>query len=238
MATATRDDLVARIQKQLGDSGTTWTTEGEIETWIQDCHSDLALTGYCVKTFRAGSTANTYKYSIATLGSTYVPIEIVEMGFLDADSNTAKYRRLIPLPFWKYREMMRGTEMKSATPDVTGTSDPPTHYCWHGDYLHVYPCPTNTISNSMKIIAKVAQVFGSDTENTTLPQQFEVAVVYYACMRQQSKERVAGGAGKMFEHWRNEYERKKRELAEWAKGSRTAGPERIPSPGERAARLG
>lgn len=241
MATATRDTLITRIQKQVGDSGKTWTGELDLETWVQDCHNDLALTGYCTKVFRAASAANTYKYSIATLGASgsdqFNPIEIVEIGYLDANSDTAKYRPLRPLPFWKYRQYMRGTEMRTGTPDVSGTSDPPTHWCWHGDYLYLFPCPTTAITNGMKIIARVAQIFGADSDTTTLPQQFEAAVTYYGCMRQQQKERVAGGAGKMLEYWRQEYERKKRELEEWASGARTSGPERIPSPDERAARL-
>ena len=238
MATATRATLVTRIQEQLADSGTTWTSSDELETWIQDCHNDLALTGYCVKIFKGTTASNTFKYSIASLSSDYVPVKVLDLSVAEGSDTTSIYRRLKPIPFWQYREWMRGLEYYNNTPAMSSTSDPPTHYCWHGDNLYLFPCPATGITNGMRLTAQVAQVFSADTDNTTLPQQFEVAVVYYACMRQQQKERVAGGAGKMLEYWRQEYERKKRELQEWAKGSRTGGPERIPSPDERRARLG
>ena len=131
---------------------------------------------------------------------------------------------------------MKGQELYNSTPSMSSTGDPPTHWCWHGDYLYLFPCPETGITDGLAMTAAVAQIFDADTNVTTLPQQFEVAVVYYGCMRQQQKERVAGGHGKMLEYWRQEYERKKRELAEWTKGARTSGPERIPSPDERAAR--
>jgi hypothetical protein len=224
----------------LGDSGTTWLSPGEIDTWIQDCHNDLASTGYCVKTFLGTLAANTFKYSIASLlGQSsygdYVPIEIHDIAIPEGTDDASVYRRLRPLSFREYRQKMKGLELYNSTPTMSSTGDPPTHWCWKGDHLYLFPCPTTGMGNGMMLTAAVAQIMDDDDNYTTIPQQFEVAVVYYACMRQQQKERVAGGAGKMLEYWRQEYERKKRELAEWAKGARTSGPERIPSPDERAA---
>ena len=240
-APTTRAEFKTRIKNQLGDTSVNWTTEEELNTWVQDCHNDLGVgTGYSVKIFVGAAVANIYRYSIKQLGtsnSIYHALRIHDVYFVDGTDTTSLYRKLKPVSYREFLKLYENKQYYNSTPTVSATATLPTHYCWHGDYLHFYPCPDTSINEAIKIYAQVVQEFYADTDETDLPEPFDVAVVYYACMRQQEKERVAGGRAGMLEYWRQEYERKKRELREWTRGVRTTGPERIPSPDERPARL-
>ena len=139
---ATRATLRGYIEDRYGeDSGASaWITSAEVNQWIQEAHNELAETGYYKDDITTGLVDEQWDYDIS--GENIIEIERA-WRLDDGTQNTAGYKELRPLPYWKLKKWTRGSETApggSLGGEAT-TQGPPTHYCWHGKYVYLWPSP-------------------------------------------------------------------------------------------------
>jgi hypothetical protein len=223
---ATRSQLRSRIQAQFDNPHTTRITATDWNNWIQDCHDELAhhtkyYKRYATANIEGASTAQ-HEFNVSTLRM----VEIDQVTRLGDGETTYKVLRI--MPWHVYRRYSEGQDTTTAY-GLTGT---PTHYCWHGDSLYLYPAANYDEDDGIKIWFSGCQTFktSSNTEaeadatESTLPRQFQDSVVWYGVWRGKARLQDLAGA----EYYRRMYEAGKAKLRDWASSLRTVGPDRIP----------
>jgi len=215
---ATRLQLRERIRAQMDDLQLTHYTNTDIDNWIQDCHDEMARdTKYYKRwatTNLAGGTNAQHELDLTTL---YI-VEVDQVAILPDEETTYKLLRV--MPWHVYR---RYSQSQETTGDygLTGT---PTHYCWYGDSLYLYPACNYDEDDGVKIWFSGCQSFSADTDESTLPRQFQDTVIWYGVWRARSRAKDPNLA----EYYRRLFEQGKAKLREWAASTRTIGPDRIP----------
>lgn len=207
----------------MDDLQLTHYRDTDVNNWIQDCHDELARDTKYYKRYATANLAGASTAQDELDVSTLYMVEIDQVCRLD-DGDT-KYKVLRVMPWHVYRRYSDGQDTTGAY-NQTGT---PTHYCWHGDSLYLYPACNYDEDNGLKIWFSGCQTFSSveataDATESTLPRQFQDAVVWYGVWRARARAKDPAIA----EYYRRMYESEKAKLREWASSMRTIGPDRIP----------
>jgi hypothetical protein len=222
---ATRATLRSRIEKRYGeDAGASvWITESEVNQWIQEAHNELAETKYYKDDITTPLVDDQWDYDVSALNI----IEIERAWRLEDGAYAAgtAYRELMPLP---YHQLKRWTSAMETAPGgggsgVNTSEGTPTHYCWHGKYVYLYPSPNYAEVEGLRLEVTCCQTMDEDTDTTDLPFQFEHLVTYFALSQAYAKE---GDVGKC-QYFTMRFEEGKRKLAEYVSSLKGGYPERI-----------
>jgi len=230
MAGSTRAVLRTNIRNQKGESGSTWTTDAEIDQWIQDGHDDLAkYTKYYKQSAEADTVADQAAYSLADLK--LVQIERVRIG-LSATATVYTDISEMDGGWQAYLDAINNYDGYAAITN-TGT---PNCWAWDGmDYLYLNPAPDyattggGSYTYGIKIYYAGMELMDDDADTTHVPRFAEKAIVYYGLAQWHEKD-----SSPLQGYYLQQYEKAKTELFVWVKGGgRTVGPKRISTDEER-----
>lgn len=212
-----------RIRNAYAETDTTFTTDTEIDLWVNDALAELARdTHYHKITRYADFVADQPNYDVSSLN-----ILEIERIMIASGASASTYQYVQPIPWHVYERWTRSGVDADDSPNVTGT---PTHYSWHGKYLWFYPCPSYSTTGDLtsscygiRLDAAAMETLSDDTDSSELPVQFESLVVYFGLARWYEKDNNPSLAN----YYRQLFELGKRKLSGWLSTMRTIEPERL-----------
>ncbi|GAG49113.1 unnamed protein product, partial [marine sediment metagenome] len=206
------------------DSGASvWITPGEVNQWIQEAHNELAETKYYKDDITTDLVDEQWDYDISALNIMEIErIWRLEDGGYDAGS---AYLELKPIP---YHQLKRWTAAMETAPGgdaggVNTSEGSPSHYCWHGDFIYLYPSPNYDEVEGLRLEIACCQTMDEDTDTTNLPFQFETLITYYGLAQAYAKERNVG----LTQYYLMKFDEGKGRLSEYVTALKGGYPERI-----------
>lgn len=223
---ATLATLVNRVQDNAAEPGIEFSSEAEIKQWIQEAHNRLAETGYLEAQMTASLANGQLKYDVSGWIGSSSDRQIWQLINVEVrhDAGTAWYR-LRPKSFDEIRRQIDGTEITntSGTFDSYAGEGNPNWYCWHGQYLYLWPPPSYDEDVALRLTFYAIELIDDDTDATHLPPKGEDAVITYCLAMRAAKD----GDKQTHNYRMNEFERLSREMQGWYNSNRSTYPEMI-----------
>ena len=228
---ATLATLVNRVQDNAGETGIEFCTEAEIKQWIQEAHNRLAETGYLEWQVTAELKDGQMKYDVSGWIGTSSDRQIWKLLNVEIrhDAGTTWYR-LKPKAWDEIRRQFDGVEVTSSTGtfDSYSNESNPAWYCWHKQYLYLWPPPSYGEAVGLRLTFEAIELIDDDTDATHLPTKGEDAVIAFCLAMRAMKD----GDARMHGYKMGEFNRLMGELQGWYDSNRSTIPERI-APSER-----
>jgi hypothetical protein len=233
---ATREELRDRIRNRYAETSTNFTSDAEINQWIQEAHDEAARrTHYYKETQYAQFVAGQHAYNVTDIH--ILQLEDVQI----ADSDTAtRYKRITPKTWEQYLELtdnhIGAGATASAQTDDEGT---PSYYCLHGDLLYFSPAPdyattgdNTTYCYGMKLLIATRELLDEDTDETNLPVEFEKLPVWYGLAEWYGKD----DQQRQEQYYRDKFDMGSDQLLEAMRKQKVRGTRRIATDEERDMR--
>jgi hypothetical protein len=181
----TRTQMLTEVRARLGETGTGFFTDAQINQWLADGVDEIALfVEPIITTMTVDITAVTGSAPYVDQGEYLLPdslISIKQVYFKDSNSKWTD-----PLNETTYEKLFaeNGADWESST------GDPPHSYYWRQDIIGLFPKPSTTRSGALRVLHTCRPTEMSADANTTgLPSWLDRACVLYALYRCRLKDR-------------------------------------------------
>jgi len=228
---ATLATLVDRVQNNAAETGIEFSTESEIKQWIQEAHNRLAETGYLESQMTTSLADGQMKYDVSGWIGTNSDRQIWKLIDVEIreDAGTTWYK-CTPMSWAEIRKYLNGVEITdtSGTFDSYSAESNPRRYCWHGQYLYLWPPPSYDEDVALRLTFYAIELIDDDTDTTHLPPKGEDAVVTYCLAMRAMKD----GDKQTHNYHMGRFEGFWREIQGWYDSNRSTYPEMV-APSER-----
>jgi hypothetical protein len=214
--------ITTNIRNQYGETSTDNTTDAEIYIWVQLAHDVLGTrTHYHKVEATTALAANQAAYLARESASTFYPMR-VDRAFILEDSGTT-YQEILPMTWEDYQSAISGTQT-TLLPSTTGT---PRNFCYHGDYVYLYPAPSYAEAAGLMLKCSARDIMDGSSDETHVPSQYEY-LIYYFCLAQWHEKDCDMNRA---EYYRRKFEDGICDLQSYVQCNKTGGPIRIANEG-------
>lgn len=187
----TRTQMLAEVRARLGETGTGFYTDAQINQWLADGVDEIALyLEPIVTTMTVDITAVTGSAPYTDQGEYLLPDSLISIKQVYFKDSTGKWTA--PLTETTYEDLFdeQGADWESST------ADPPWAYYWRQDIIGLFPKPSTTRTGALRILhtCRPAEM-AADSATTGLPSYLDRACVLYALYRCRLKDRDDKRAG-------------------------------------------
>ena len=191
----TRTQMLAEVRARLGETGTGFYTDAQINQWLADGVDEIALfVEPIITTMTVDITAVTGSAPYTDQGEYLLPDSLISI-------KQVYYKLITTL---KWTDPLTETTYEDLFDEVgadweSSTADPPTFYYWRGDLIGLYPKPSVTRTGALRILHTCRPTeMAADAGTTGLPSWLDRACVLYALYRCRLKDRDSQRAAEAY----------------------------------------
>lgn len=179
----TRAQMLAEVRARLGESGTGFYTDAQINQWLNDGVDYIALAVEpIVTTMLEDATAVTGSAPYKDQSELTLPDSLISIKQVFFKDSAGKWSTLKETTY---------EDLFEQEPDwESDTADPPSRWYWRTDILGLYPKVKTTRTNAIRVLHSCRpEEMSADSSTTGLPSWLDRATILYAIYRCRLKDR-------------------------------------------------